>query len=78
MTKTEALEEMTDQQFEIADRIDLALESAGRDGLTPSLAARKARATTAEASVILRWLVSQQMAHTSGNGAWTRYHKGRA
>jgi hypothetical protein len=71
-------QDLTDEQFDIADRIDVALEAAKREGLTPSQVARKAHTTTAEAAEILDWMTRRQMAHTSGNGAWTHYHKGRA
>lgn len=69
---------LTDEQYEIADRIEQALETAGREGLTPSRAARKARTTYDQARAVLAYLVANRYVHTSGNGAWTRFHAGRA
>lgn len=71
-------DDLTDAEFEIADALDLALADAGPEGLTPSRAARKARTDTRTAERLLRWLVADLSAHTSGNGCWTHYHAGRA
>ena len=70
------MERLTDDEYQIADRIELALEGEPA-GLTPSKAARKARTTTGTAARVLAWMVRERYAHTSGNGAWTRYHAGR-
>ena len=69
---------LTDAECEIADRLETALEAAGQDGLTPSAAGRQAKVSTDEARRILQVMVTSQYAHTSGNGAWTRYYAGRA
>jgi hypothetical protein len=69
--------DLTDEQYELADRIEAALEAAGPDGLTPSRIARKAHADYHETCDVLFWMVAHQYAHTSGNGAWTHYHAGR-
>jgi hypothetical protein len=69
---------LSDEEYEIVDRISLALEAAGPAGLTPSRAARKARTDTLSAGRLLQWLVRGLYAHTSGNGCWTHYHAGRA
>jgi len=68
---------LTDDEFEIADRLEDALEGAASTGMTPSVAARKAHTDTVTARRILDYLVRNQYAHTSGNGAWTRYHARR-
>lgn len=78
MTTTDILDELTGTQWEIADSVEDALKAAGRDGLTPSLTARKVRASYSDAIAVLRYLVRHHYAHTSGNGARTRYHAGRA
>lgn len=69
---------LTDDEYEIADRLTLALEAAGSEGLTPSRAARKAGTDTLTAGRLLQWLVRGLDAHTSGRGCWTHYHAGRA
>lgn len=70
--------ELTDEQYEIADKIERILEGpAGKDGLPPSGVARRAKVTYDQAWTVLTWMVRHQYAHTSGNGAWTRYHAGR-
>jgi hypothetical protein len=67
-----------DWAWDLAERITLALEGADARGLTRSLAGRLAGCGTVEAGVVLDHLVATREAHTSGNGAWTRYHAGRA
>lgn len=69
--------ELTDEQYDLADRIELVLEAAPAAGLTPSAVARRVRTTTAQAALVLAWLTECRYAHTSGNGAWRRYHAGR-
>ena len=62
----------------ILDALDLALDEADANGLTPSQAARKAGTDTRTARRLLDDLVNGYYAHTSGNGAWTHYHRGPA
>jgi hypothetical protein len=69
---------LTDEQYAVADRLRDALEAAGPAGLTPSQAGRKTGTTTTVAYEVLRWMVDNHYAHTTGNGAWTHYHAGRA
>jgi hypothetical protein len=64
----------TDAAYAAADALVAAVEAAGFEGITPSRAARKAKVTTWQAQVLLRWLVSERMVTAAGNGAWTRYH----
>ena len=66
----------TDEDWDAADKIDLALEATG--DLTPSAAARKAGISNHRALTILRYLVANQWAYTTGNGCWTHFHPGRA
>ena len=68
----------TDYEWDLLDRLTAALEAAPDRGLTQSVAGRQVGASTDDAKRLLGWLVAQQNAHTSGNGAWTRYHAGRA
>lgn len=70
-------DELSNEQYEVADRIEAALERTP-EGLTPSAAARAARTDYATALAALQYMVAHLYAHTSGNGAWTRYHAGRA
>lgn len=69
---------LTDEQYELADRLEPALEAAGADGLTPSGAGKKTGVTTSEAKTVLDWMVGHQYAHTDGRGAWSHYYTGRA
>ena len=69
---------LEEDEYDVVDRLELALEAAGPAGLTPSQAARKARTDTLTAQRLLVWLVRNLSAHTSGNGAWTHFHAGRA
>lgn len=69
--------DLTDDEFAAVDRIVATLEAADREGLTPSKVARAAKITTSTARRLLAWMVADQYAHTTGNGAWRRYHAGR-
>jgi response regulator of citrate/malate metabolism len=69
---------LADDDFEIADRIEAALDTAGPEGLTPSRAARKAKTDTVTARRVLEYLVDHAYAHTTGNGCWAHYHAGSA
>ena len=70
--------DLTDAQYEIADKIEIALEAADARGLTPSALARKVKIPTAQIYAVLNWMVNGRYIHTSGNRSWTRYHAGRA
>jgi hypothetical protein len=61
--------------WDALDRITATLE-ADLD-LTPSRVARKAKVDRNHVYSLLGWMVAHQLAHTSGNGAWTHYHPGR-
>jgi hypothetical protein len=76
MTAAIALD-LSDTEFDTIDRIEDLLEAAGPSGLTPSLVGRNAGISTDDARRLLQWMVAGRYAHTSGNGAWTRYHAGR-
>lgn len=76
-TSTKAALELADEQFDLADKIEAILERATTAGMTPSLIARRARAEYQDAKRVLTYLVEHKYAHTSGNGAWIRYHAGR-
>ncbi len=52
---------------DVADRVEEALEQAGRRGITPPAAARRARCTTAEAGAVLARLVAHQHATAAGS-----------
>lgn len=70
-------DELTDEQFQLADRIDLVLENAG-NGLTISAIAKRARGDYHDVADVLAYLLKHEYAHTSGNGSWAHYHRGRA
>lgn len=71
------LPDLTDEQYELADRVELALRAADKGGMTPSAIAKKTRADYFKVTTVLAWMVARQYVHTSGNGARTRYHAGR-
>lgn len=68
---------LTDEEYATVDRVEAVLDAAGPDGLTPSATARRAGISATDAGRLLRWMCAGRFAHTSGNGAWTRYHPGR-
>lgn len=70
--------ELPDDLYEVADRIEDALDAAAeRGGITPSAAGRAAKVNTHTAGQILRWMVARQYAHTDDRGAWSRFYPGR-
>jgi hypothetical protein len=73
----DAVELPEDQMYDVADRIEAALERAGRRGITPSAAGRAAGVDTATASQVLQWMAARQYAHTDHRGAWAHYYPGR-
>lgn len=72
------LDELTEAQWAVADRVEAVLEAADRSGMTISMVARKVRCDYLDARAVLAYLDRHQYAHTTGNGAWSRYHAGRA
>lgn len=78
MTATVAdFRDLTDEQYELADRVEVALRAADKGGMTPSAIAKKTRADYFKVTTVLAWMVAHQYVHTSGNGARTHYHAGR-
>jgi len=71
-------DEFTDVQWALMDQVRDALEAGPDEGLTPSGVARKVKATTDEVRPLLDYMVEHQVAYTAGNGAWRRFHAGRA
>lgn len=66
--------ELTDEQYEMADRIVLWLEAHAGALHNCSRIARGAKTgTTHQASEILRWLDANQMVIADGNGCWRKY-----
>ncbi len=61
---------------DVADRVEAALEQAGRRGITPPTAARRARCTTAEAAAVLAGLVAHQHATAAGSHLFPRQRRG--
>jgi hypothetical protein len=66
-------DELTDEQYEIADRIDLWLEAHPGKLYNRSTIARAAKASHAEVSYILNWLDRSRMVVADGNGCWRKY-----
>lgn len=71
------IEELTEAEYTIADRIERKLEMSP-EGVTPSMAARAARTDTGTAAKVLGWMCVNRYAHAAPRGAWTRYFIGRA
>lgn len=73
-----ATTELTDEQFEIADRIVLVLEAAPADKrwMNPSTIARKAKvAPSHKVYPVLEWMDANVYIQGSGNGCWRKYAK---
>lgn len=65
-------QDLTDEGYEIADRIDLWLEK--HPGLhNRSRIARGAKCESYQAAHILDWMESRTMVAADGNGAWRKY-----
>ncbi|ASR85087.1 hypothetical protein SEA_PHELPSODU_79 [Mycobacterium phage PhelpsODU] len=63
---------LTDEGYEVADRIVPWLES--HPGLhNPSRVARGAKCSTVEAQHVLSWLDRHVMVFADGNGCWRKY-----
>ena len=80
MTTTDQLrtdDDLSIADYALADLLEVALEAANADGLTPSVAARKVRSDRDTTARVLAWMVANQYAHSTGNGAWRHYHAGR-
>lgn len=70
--------EMTDERYEIADRITEYVDARPDSDFTASQLARVAKCATHEAHAVLRWLVANDYIATCGRGgAWTRYRARR-
>ncbi len=65
--------ELTDAEFEIADRIETLLEADPARSWTPSEVARKVHTTTGDAARVLAYMKANRYVTAIGNGAWTRY-----
>lgn len=67
--------DLTEAQYDVADRIELAMEADPDTTWTPSALARKVRADYDDVVTVLRWLVAGQYGVTTcgKGGAWTRY-----
>jgi hypothetical protein len=79
-TSTPSLDDdlgLTDDEFAIADRIEAVMKRSG-NGITTSFAARAVKVDYTKAYKVLDYLVEHQYVHTTGNGARTHYHWGRA
>lgn len=61
---------------DVADRIEAALEQAGRRGLTPTAAARAVKVDTATAHQVLQWMAAKQFAHTDRRRSWSHFYAG--
>lgn len=71
-------EPFTDDEWPTVDAVLEAIEAGAE---TPSAIRRKARREELDLGLqwrILGWLVTEQYAHTSGNGNRTHYHYGRS
>jgi hypothetical protein len=71
--------ELTDEQYDIADRIDLFLERKGDEQtFNASQLARAAKCTTLEVRPVLQWMVETSNIGVAGRGgAWVRYRQHR-
>lgn len=65
--------ELTDEQYEIADRIVLWLEAHAGALHNCSRIGRGAKTSTNEAWEILKWLDAHRMVVADGNGCWRKY-----
>lgn len=71
--------ELTDRQYEIADAIDLYLDTHRGQTFNASQLARAAKCTTHDAHPVLDWLARGVHIATAGRGgAWIRYTSRRA
>jgi hypothetical protein len=66
-------DELTDEQYEIADRIELWLEAHPGKLYNRSTIARGVKAGHAEVTTILAWLDRNRMVVADGNGCWRKY-----
>ena len=65
-------DELTDIQYDMADAIELWLES--HPGLhSPSVIARGIKAETVRTLEVLRWMERNIFVTADGNGAWRKY-----
>ena len=67
-------EELTDQQYDLADRIAEVIDGMKRArNWSPSELGRKLGADTVAVKVVLQWMAARQYIAAQGTGAWTRY-----
>jgi hypothetical protein len=67
-----ATAELTDSQYNMADAIELWLET--HPGMySPSRIARGVKADTVAAADVLRWMDANVFVLADGNGAWRKY-----
>lgn len=64
---------LTDEQYDVADRIDAILDANRDETYSPSQMARKAKTDSYTARAVLHFMADNRMAVAGGNGAWTRY-----
>ncbi len=77
MTAPTTVGELTGEQDLLAARIERALEDNHGRGMSPATAARHARCSTADATVVLAWLDAHQYAHHGGRGRRAHFFPGR-
>lgn len=65
--------ELTDDQYSVADAIEIILNAHSAKTWTPSMIARKARVDTETARTVLVWMAAHRYAIAQGRGAWARY-----
>jgi len=65
-----------DEFFELADKIQVVMETKPvGTGWIPSVIARRAGCRTHVAAGVLDWMADHVYIDTTGNGAWTHYHR---
>ena len=69
--------ELTADQWEIADRISVAIEAEPEKLWTVSALARKIKATHGQVWPVLAWMEENVFVIGSGNGAWRKYRARR-
>jgi hypothetical protein len=69
-------DEMTDEMYEIADKLELAMETRPVGyGWTPSEVGRKAGIPTHKARPVLAWMVRNVYVTSDDRGAWSHYYR---
>ncbi|HEU5046127.1 MAG TPA: hypothetical protein VFT75_18550 [Nocardioidaceae bacterium] len=71
-------QQLTDQQYDIADRIGAFLEGRGDQDFNASQLARAAKCSTLDVKPVLRWMVASHSIGVAGRGGcWIRYREHR-